>query len=114
MSENFAGLIAAVARRHPERIALRWDGGSLTYGELVDRVDDTARRLLAGGLRPGERLAVAIPNRPEFVTVVLGGIAAGAIVAPLDVLLKAEERAAILADLRPARLVESDPPQRAA
>ena len=39
----------------------------------------------------------------------LGGIAAGAIVAPLDVLLKAEERAAILADLRPARLVESDP-----
>ena len=109
MSENFAGLIAAVARRHPERIALRWDGGALTYGELVDRVDDTARRLLAGGLRPGERLAVAIPNRPEFVTVVLGGIAAGAIVAPLDVLLKAEERAAILADLRPARLVESDP-----
>ena len=109
MSENFAGLIAAVARRHPERIALRWDGGSLTYGELVDRVDDTARRLLAGGLRPGERLAVAIPNRPEFVTVVLGGIAAGAIVAPLDVLLKDDERAAILADLRPARLVESDP-----
>ena len=109
VSENFAGLIAAVARRHPERIALRWDGGSLTYGELVGRVDDTARRLLAGGLRPGERLAVAIPNCPEFVTVVLGGIAAGAIVAPLDVLLKAEERAAILADLRPARLVESDP-----
>jgi long-chain acyl-CoA synthetase len=109
VSENFAGLIAAVARRHPERIALRWDGGSLTYGELVDRVDDTARRLLAGGLRPGERLAVAIPNRPEFVTVVLGGIAAGAIVAPLDVLLKEDERAAILADLRPARLVEGDP-----
>jgi len=109
VSENFAGLIAAVARRHPERIALRWDGGSLTYGEMVDRVDDTARRLLAGGLRPGERLAVAIPNRPEFVTVVLGGIAAGAIVTPLDVLLKDDERAAILADLRPARLVESEP-----
>src|SRR4030095_9269825 len=36
-------------------------------------------------------------------------MAAGAIVAPLDVLLKAEERAAILADLRPARLVEIDP-----
>jgi long-chain acyl-CoA synthetase len=109
VSENFAGLIAAVARRHPERIALRWDGGALTYGELIDQVEDAARRLLAGGLRPGERLAVAIPNRPEFVTVVLGGIAAGAIVAPLDVLLKDDERGAILADLRPARLVESGP-----
>jgi long-chain acyl-CoA synthetase len=107
VSENFAGLITAGARRHPERIALCWDGGALSYGELIDRVDDCARRLLAGGLRPGERLAVAMANGPEFVTVVLGGIAAGAIVAPLDVLLKPEERAAIVADLRPTRLVES-------
>ena len=106
MSENFAGLIAAVARQHPDRIALCWDDGALSYGELIDRVDDCARRLLAGGLRPGERLAVAMANGPEFVTVVLGGIAAGAIVAPLDVLLKPDERAAILADLRPTRLVE--------
>jgi long-chain acyl-CoA synthetase len=107
VSENFAGLITAGARRHPERAALRWDDGALTYGELADRTDDCARRLLAGGLRPGERLAVAIPNRVEFVTTVLGGMAAGAIVAPLDVLLKPEERDAILADLRPTRLVES-------
>jgi len=107
VSENFAGLITAVARRHPERDALVWDGGALRYGELAERIDDCARRLLATGVRPGERLAVAIPNRPELVTVVLGGMAAGAIVAPLDVLLKPEERAAILADLRPARLLES-------
>ena len=109
MSENFAGLITAVARRHPERTALCWDGGALSYGELADRVDDCARCLLAGGLRPGERLAVTIANRPEFVTVVLGGMAAGAIVAPLDVLIKEDERGAILADLRPTRLVESGP-----
>src|SRR5262245_62379222 len=107
VSENFAGLIVAGARRHPERAALTWDGGALTYGELADRIDDCARRLLAAGLRPGERLAVAIPNRVEFVTTVLGGMAAGAIMAPLDVLLKPEERDAILADLKPTRLVES-------
>jgi long-chain acyl-CoA synthetase len=107
VSENFAGLITAGARRHPERVALRWDNGALTYGELADRIDDSARRLAAAGVRPGERLAVAIPNRVEFVTTVLGGMAAGAIVAPLDVLLKPEERDAILADLRPTRLVES-------
>ena len=86
MSENFAGLIAAVARQHPDRIALCWDDGALSYGELADRIDDCARRLLADGVRPGERLAVAIPNRVEFVTTVLGGMAAGAIVAPLDML----------------------------
>jgi len=107
VTENFAGLIVAGARRHPERVAVRWDDGVLTYGELADRIDDCARRLLANGLRPGERLALAIPNRVDFVTTVLGGMAAGAIVAPLDVLLKPEERDAILTDLRPTRLVES-------
>jgi long-chain acyl-CoA synthetase len=107
VSANFAGLITAGARRHPGRVALCWDGGALSYGELADRVDDRARRLTADGVRPGERLAVAIPNRVEFVTTVLGGMAAGAIVAPLDVLLKPDEREAILADLRPTRLIES-------
>src|SRR5262249_45651964 len=70
VSENFAGLIVAGARRYPGRVALTWDNGTLTYGELADRIDDCARHLLAGGLRPGERLAVAIPNRVEFVITV--------------------------------------------
>ena len=110
VSENFAGLIAAVARRHPDRIALCWDDGALSYGELIDR---------RGRLRPPPRAPAVCgrasgwrsrwPTVPSSSPSCSVGIAAGAIVAPLDVLLKPDERAAILADLRPTRLVERGP-----
>ena len=106
MSENFAGLITAVARRHPERIALCWDGGARTYGELIDRVDDCARRLLAGGLRPGERLAVAIPNRRSSSRSCWPAWLSGRS-SPPGRAPQGRGAAAILADLRPTRLVES-------
>jgi long-chain acyl-CoA synthetase len=109
MSGNFAGLVQSVARRRPDHPALRWDGGIMTYRALSASVEAFARRLAARGIRPGQCLAVSISNRPEFVVALLGGLAAGATVAPLDVLLKAEERADVLADLRPAALVEAEP-----
>jgi long-chain acyl-CoA synthetase len=108
VSGNFAGLIEAVARRRPTHPALRWDAGAMTYRELADAAADFAARLRAHHLQPGHRLAISLPNRPELVVAVLGGLAAGVTVAPLDPLLKADERADILADLRPALVVEGD------
>ncbi|RPH79192.1 MAG: long-chain fatty acid--CoA ligase [Candidatus Rokuibacteriota bacterium] len=108
MSGNFAGLIEAVARRRPEHPALRWDGGAMTYGELAAAAHDFAARVRARGLGAGHRLAITLTNRPELAIAVLGGLAAGTTVAPLDPLLKTEERDDILADLAPALVVESD------
>jgi len=107
VSGNFAGLVEAVARRRPDHLALRWDGGALSYGDLAAAAADFAGRLRARGLGEGDRVAVSLANRPELVATVLGGLAAGVTVAPLDPLLKAEERADILADLRPALVVET-------
>jgi long-chain acyl-CoA synthetase len=109
VSGNFAGLIEAVARHHPEHLALRWDGGAMTYRELAAAAADFAARIRARGLGPGHRIAISLTNRPAFVLAVLGGLRAGVTVAPLDPLLKADERTEILADLRPALVVESGP-----
>jgi long-chain acyl-CoA synthetase len=109
VSGNFAGLIEAVARRRPGHPALRWDGGAMTYGELAQAAGVLAARLRSRGIGPGDRLAISLPNRPHLVVAVLGGLAAGATVAPLDPLLKPEERAEILADLSPALLIEAGP-----
>jgi long-chain acyl-CoA synthetase len=109
VSGNFAGLIEAVARRRPEHPALGWEGGTLSYGALAGAVADLAARLRARGIGPGHRVAVSLANRPELAVMVLGSLAAGATVAPLDPLLKAGERADILADLGPALVVETGP-----
>jgi long-chain acyl-CoA synthetase len=103
----FAALIAAVAAERPDHAALRWDGGTLTYRALAAAAEEFAEHVVARGVRPGQRVALSIPNRRDFVVAVLGGLAAGATVVPLDVLLKDEERAAIVADLEPALIVEA-------
>jgi long-chain acyl-CoA synthetase len=107
MSGNVAALVGAVAGRRPRHVALRWEGGALTYRDLVARSADFAEHLAARGVRAGQRVALSIPNRADFVVALLGGLAAGVTVAPLDVLLKDDERAAIVADLEPALLVEA-------
>lgn len=105
MPENFAALLEAFARRFPDHLALVWNGGSLTCAGLELRARGFARSLAGQGVKPGDRLAVWIPNRWSFVVAILGGLKLGATVAPLDTRLTREEREAILADLAPALLV---------
>jgi long-chain acyl-CoA synthetase len=104
-----AALLDGAARAHAERPALRWDGGVLTYAELDARAGALARALHARGIAPGDRVAISIPNRWQFVVAVVGALKAGATVAPLDPLLTAEERAAIVADLAPRLLLDDAP-----
>lgn len=63
------------------------------------------------------RVAVALSNGPGLAVVVLGALRLGATAAPLDALLTADERVAILADLEPALVVDDaaveDAPWRA-
>src|SRR5439155_16746321 len=91
------------ARRRQGRAPL----GALTHADLQRRARVFAERLAERGVRAGDTIAVAIPNRWTFAVALLGGWQLGATVAPLDPLLKSDERAAILADLAPTLLVES-------
>ena len=110
---NFAAHLEATARTQPERTALVWDGGAPTYGDLDARAGGLARSLTGRGLRAGDRVALVIPNRWQLVVAVLGGLKAGVTVAPLDPMLKAEERAEILADLAPALVLDEVQAERA-
>jgi len=107
VSRKFIDLIQEVAARRPTHHALRWDGGAMTYRALMSTAVDLAQQLeRRHGFVPGQRLALSITNRPEFVVAVLAGFMLDATVAPLDVLLKEEERGDILADLRAALIVD--------
>ncbi len=105
MAQDFGQLLAARALRSPDEPALIWREGALTFAELQHRAGLFAAELASKGVKPGDRIAISIPNRWHFAVALLGGWKLGAIVAPLDPLLKQDERAAILADLAPARVV---------
>jgi long-chain acyl-CoA synthetase len=104
---SFVHRLEAAARRAPEKTALLWNGGALTHAELQRRADAFAERLRERGVSAGERIALTLPNHWTFAVALLGGWKVGATVAPLDRLLKGDERAAILADLAPKLIVAS-------
>jgi long-chain acyl-CoA synthetase len=104
---NFGALLQARARAAPDRPALVWDGGALSRRQLERRAGGFARGLRAAGVKAGDRVALLVPNGSAFAVALLGGWKAGAVVAPLNPLLAADERRRVLAHLEPAAVIES-------
>ncbi|MFF8911211.1 long-chain-fatty-acid--CoA ligase [Streptomyces olivaceoviridis] len=97
-------LLARSAAAYPDRPALRLDADELTFAELDDLSSRAAAQLRALGTTPGDRVAVLLPNSPVFAVLYYGILRAGAIVVPLNPLLKAGEIEHCLKDAEAALL----------
>ena len=95
---NLATNLVEAARRHPQRDALLLDDHSLTYSQLDDATARVAGLLRARGIEPGDRVGVMLPNVPEFAIAYYGVLRAGAVVVPMNVLLKEREVSFYLTD----------------
>ena len=73
-------MLEGTSRRWPKRTAYIYFGARITYGEFLDQVNRTAAGLQALGVRPGDRVALMMPNRPQFPIAYFGALRAGAIV----------------------------------
>ncbi|WP_399882190.1 amino acid adenylation domain-containing protein [Streptomyces sp. BBFR51] len=80
----------------PEAVALRWRGGTMTYGELNRRANRIAHRLIAEGIGPQQLVGVRMRRTPEMVAAVYGILKAGAGYLPIDPALPGARVAAML------------------
>ncbi len=99
-------LFDAAAHRDPAAIAVTQcalDGTtrSLTYGELAAEKRALASVLRAAGVRPGQRVAVAVPRSVEQVVTLVAVVTAGGAYVPLDLAYPDERLEYILADAAP-------------
>ncbi|MFI2608481.1 long-chain fatty acid--CoA ligase [Kitasatospora sp. NPDC018619] len=98
-------LLTATAARCPDRPVLRLDDEVLGFADLEARSARAAHWLAALGVAPGDRVALLLPNAPEFAVLYYGILRAGAVVVPMNPLLKAREIEHCLADAEPALLL---------
>ncbi len=78
-------------RRSPDKAALIYYGREVSYAEL-DRLSDAfAARLYAHGVKKGDRVAVFLPNCPQFHVAFFGILKIGAVHVPVNPLFKAQE-----------------------
>lgn len=72
------------AAEWPRRPALLFKGGTTTYEQLERDSDRFASGLVDLGVQPGDRVAIALPNIPQFMVAEIGVWKAGAIACPVN------------------------------
>ena len=101
-------VLRAAASTYADRPAYVEDGSSLTYAELLARVQETARGYVALGLEPGDRVVVWAPNSTEWAVAGLAVSYAGGVLVPAnsrytghevaDLVRRTHARLAVVAD----------------
>jgi len=104
-SRTLGALLDEMAAARPRAEAVVFRGERLTYAVLKARADELARALLAVGVRKGDRVAVLLPNRPEWLVAAFAASKVGAITVGVSTFSTPREIAWILDHCRPAVLV---------
>jgi long-chain acyl-CoA synthetase len=97
-SLNLASLLEHRARLTPDAVALTYQGVHTTYAALDEGASRIAGVLVDLGIMPGDHVALSCPNCPWFPLAYFGILKAGAVVVPLNILLKSREVAYHLKD----------------
>ncbi|UPV72893.1 long-chain fatty acid--CoA ligase [Halorussus limi] len=95
---NLVSDVRAVAEEHPDETALSYRGRDQTYGEFWERTGRFAAELADRGIGADDRVAVYLPNLPQFVTAFHGTLRAGGVVVPMNPQYKSREIRHLLAD----------------
>lgn len=104
--------LLAASRAHGDQPYIRYQDETWTFNRFFAAADAVAARLHAAGVGRGDRVAIAMRNRPEWGVAFVASALLGAIPAPINSFGLGEELRAALADLRP-RVLFCDPERHA-
>jgi len=84
------------AAAHPDADAIVFEDARLTWAETRERSRAVARALLAADVRPGDHVAVWLPNRPDWLLLWFACSMVGAVVVPVNTRYKTDEAGYII------------------
>jgi long-chain acyl-CoA synthetase len=108
VSFNLATILRESAKSAPDKPLAHVADRSFTYAEVDETSGRVAASLLGSGLRPGQTVAVQLPNVPQFLFAYFGILKAGLVMMPLNPLLREPEITYHLADSDAAALITFD------
>jgi long-chain acyl-CoA synthetase len=97
--------LGRAARYFPERTALAANGTRSSFRELHARVERIAAALTKHGFKAGDRLAILLPNGPDYIQLVYACAWLGVTAVPLNTRLSVKEIDGILGDANPRGLI---------
>jgi fatty-acyl-CoA synthase len=103
--QTLGALIDEMAATRPSADAVIFRGDRLGFVALRERADTLARALLALGVRKGDRVAILLPNRPEWLIAAIAAAKVGAITTAVSTFSTARELAWTLEHAQPRVIV---------
>ncbi|NJM69509.1 MAG: long-chain fatty acid--CoA ligase [Scytonema sp. RU_4_4] len=92
----------------PDKTALIFENKSFTYKELNQLANRVANGLRGLGINKGDRVALFLPNIPEFIISYLGILKIGAVAVSVNVMLKSAEVSYILNDCAAKAIITTE------
>jgi fatty-acyl-CoA synthase len=102
---TLGALLDEMAAAHPAAEAVVFQGQRLTYAELRERTETLARALLAIGVERGDRVALLLPNRPEWLIGAFAAARVGAVTVAVSTFSTPREIAWTLEHAQPRVLI---------
>ena len=93
---TLGALPEGAARRWGAREAVYFRGRRTSFAELAAGVDRVARGLIALGVQPGDRVALWLLNRPEWIEIAFAAMKIGAVLVPVNTRLRTDDVAYIV------------------
>lgn len=97
---NVAQNIETAAKLFPDKAAILFEGRQIKYSELNTATNRLANAMKANGIQKGDRVALYLPNIPEFAVCYFAALKTGAIAVSVNPMLKSYELKYILNDSR--------------
>ena len=105
---RFGDLADDTAARLPDAEALVFGDLRLTFAQLAEKIDDAGKRLIAGGVKPGEHVALWLNNQPDWIYISFAVQKIGAVLVPLNTRFRTRDLSYVLAQSDSAFLITHD------
>ncbi len=107
LPEHLGELLALSSQKHPLRHAIVFGSKKITYHHLNELTDQIAVGLIELGINKQDKIALLLDNCPEFVISYFAILKAGAVVVPINYMLRIEEAKQILEDSQAKAIITS-------
>ena len=108
IQKTIGDMFDETAEKYPDKEALRFQGQGRTYHELQEKVNSLAKGLIKLGVEPGDRVAIWMPNYPEWIYSNLANAKIGAVNIPINIRFKAREVEYVLKNSGVGTLIMAD------
>ena len=106
--QTIGSLPERAARQWGPREALAFQGRRWTFAEVDAQVDALAKGLMSLGIDPGDKVALWMVNRPEWIDAMFAVMKIGAVLVPVNTRFRTEDMAYVLAQSDAAAVLLAD------